>query len=810
MTASLVIIGSGPKGVGLLERVVANAPELLLGGRRLMIHLIDPFPPGAGRVWRFAQSPLLRMNSMPEDVTVFTDDTVRCAGPIRPGPTLAEWVTGVRDGTIAVDLDREVRAEVHTVTATTFPTRRLQSAYLAWFFDQVCGQAPASVRIVVHADRAVDVREDADGRQQVWLAGGAEPLSADLVVLALGHLDAAPGGREAEFAAFAERHGAHYVPPAYTADLDLSAVPAGEPVLVQGFGLAFVDLVVLLTEGRGGRFVPDGERLRYLPSGREPVLHVGSRRGVPYHAKPEYRLVADPAPLPRFFGPDQVAQLAARPGRLDFRADVWPLMAKDIAWGYYHELFVGHPDRVRVPFAEFADRFAALDWGSAELAVLVAAAVPDEEDRLDLDAFDRPMRDRTFADRDAVTAWVTEHVRADLARRADQRFSADLGAFLALLSVFGQLGPLVAAGKLTADAQLDEVDGWWFGFFSFYASGPPGHRLRELLALVAAGLVRPIGPDTAVCADERLGAFVARSPAVPGSVTARTLVDARLPAPSVGRATDPLLRALSGRGELTEERLPGSTRGTGRIHTTAEGNLVDAAGRAHPRRFAVGPHTSHRSPGAFTRPRTNAVGFRHNDALARRLLTDLTDHKGLESPVSTIAAIAGSPSATSRTVALVELLAERLRVEGHEVRVLPVRALPGEALLGADVGDPAVAAAVTAVAEADGLIVGSPVYKASFSGVLKVFLDLLPQSALAGKAVLPLLTGGAPTHALALDFAFKPVLAALGARHVVPGAFLLDKQIERTPEGAVLGADADTVVKAALAEFTAALAGDRS
>jgi uncharacterized NAD(P)/FAD-binding protein YdhS len=620
---AIAVVGAGPRGVGLLERIAANVPELY-GGGRLVVHLVDPFPPGPGRVWRFAQSPLLRMNSMPEDVTMFTDDTVRCAGPIRPGPTLAEWVAGVRDGELAAAVEPSLLDELRSVTATTFPTRRLQSAYLDWFFAWVVDRLPDTVEVRVHEAAAVDITGSADGTQSVWLSGQAEPVLADVVVLTVGHLDAAPAPAEVEVGGHAAAHGLRYVPPAYSADLDLSGVAAGESVLLRGFGLAFVDIAVLLTEGRGGRFTsgPHGS-LTYHPSGAEPVLHVGSRRGVPYHAKPAYPLQGDLAPLPRFFGPPEVAALLARPGRLDLRADVWPLMAKEIGWGYYHELFTAHSDRARLDFAEFADRYAGLDWDSEELTCLVEKAVPAEEDRLDIAALDRPLRGLRFADRAALTDHVCRYVEADLARREDPGFSADLGAFLTLLSVFGQLAQLVAAGKLTPESQVDDVDGWWFGFFSFFASGPPGHRLRELLALVRAGVVRLVGPDMWVRAED--GRFVAGSPSVPGFVEATTLVEARLPKPSVRRATDPLIRTLHERGELAEEILRDGAgeHTTGRITTTAAGSLVDAAGRPHPRRYALGPHTSSRSPGAFTRPRTNAVGFRQNDAVAREILTFL-------------------------------------------------------------------------------------------------------------------------------------------------------------------------------------------
>lgn len=616
---SIAIVGAGPRGIGLLERIAANAPELLRG--RLTVHLVDPYPPGPGRVWRFAQSPLLRMNSMPEDVTMFTDDSVQCAGPIRPGPTLAEWVTAVRDGRLAATVDSSLLAELRAVTPTTFPTRRLQSAYLNWFHTWVVAALPDTVEVRVHATRAVDVTGQQDGVQTVWLADGHEPLVVDLVVLALGHLDAAPAETEARLAEHARKNGLRYVPPAYTADLDLSDIRPEEPVLLRGFGLAFVDLVVLLTESRGGRFVPAaGGALRYERSGREPVLYVGSRRGVPYHAKPEYHLQGTRPVLPHFFGPPEIETLLARPGRLDFHRDVWPLMAKEIGWGYYHELFTGHPDRVRLELDEFADRYAGQDWDSADMRALVAKAVPAEQDRLDLATLDRPLNDLVFPSRGALTQHVSAYIKADLARRADAAHSADLGAFLTLLSVFGQLARLVAAGKLRPTSQLDDVDGWWFGFFSFFASGPPGHRLKELLALMDANIVRLVGPNMWVRTEH--DRFVAGSPAVLGEIEATTLIEARLPAPSVRRATDPLLRTMFRRGELAEELLPDALadHSTGRIQTTETGLLVDATGWPHPRRFALGPHTSSRAPGAFTRPNTNAVGFRQNDAVARHIL----------------------------------------------------------------------------------------------------------------------------------------------------------------------------------------------
>jgi FMN reductase len=129
-----------------------------------------------------------------------------------------------------------------------------------------------------------------------------------------------------------------------------------------------------------------------------------------------------------------------------------------------------------------------------------------------------------------------------------------------------------------------------------------------------------------------------------------------------------------------------------------------------------------------------------------------------------------------------QLVGERLAALGHRTVALQVRELPAQALLRADVKDPAIADALARVHDAAAIVIGTPVYKASFSGVLKVFLDLLPQDGLAGKLVLPLATGGSQSHMLALDYALRPVLASLAPRHILPSIYATAAQLPWVPE----------------------------
>lgn len=628
---AVVLIGGGPRAAGILERLAANRPELFDGP--LDLHVIEPHEPGSGRIWRYEQDPGLMLNSAAADVTMFTDSSVQCEGPAADGPGLSDWASGVLDGSITdvPELPAELAQQLRSLTGATFPTRQLQSKYLEWFFRRAVDALGTAAAVTVHRDTAIGIEPgiepDAgpgsqdDAGYLVRLAGGAA-LRADVVVSALGHTDSLPDEASAAWRDFAARHGGYHAAPSYTTDVDYSPIAPGQDVIVSGMGLAFVDLLVLLMEGRGGRFdeTPDGG-LRYLPSGAEPRLWAGSRRGVPYHSKISSTLRGEPVGDPRFFTADAVGALLEVHGELDFRSQLWPLIAKDAGYAYYRELFTGYPGRVSIGWTEFAERFTAADWYSAERVRLVAESVPDEELHLDLERLDHPFAGRDFAGHQDVQAAVAAYIENDLRLRTGPDHSETLALFYGLLKVYMDLSRLVPAERLNARSQ-QAIQGWWHGFFSFVDSGPPPRRLREMLALHRAGLLQFIGPGLEISVDEDSGRFVVGSARSGVSVSATALIEARLPAPSVARTANPLLRHLHGSGLGTEQQLltVDGLHATGRLLVSGENELLSHLGERRPRLFGVGPGTSGWGAGAFARPGTNAAPFRENDALARRIL----------------------------------------------------------------------------------------------------------------------------------------------------------------------------------------------
>ncbi len=144
-----------------------------------------------------------------------------------------------------------------------------------------------------------------------------------------------------------------------------------------------------------------------------------------------------------------------------------------------------------------------------------------------------------------------------------------------------------------------------------------------------------------------------------------------------------------------------------------------------------------------------------------------------------IVGLLGSPSASSRSGSLLQLAQSRLQSVATSLHTLSVRDLPAEALLHAQFDHPLIRQALQEVSQAQVVLVATPIYKAAYSGLLKAFLDLLPQDGLRDKTVLPLATGGSIAHLLALDYALKPVLSALGARDILDPVFATDTQIPK-------------------------------
>ncbi len=155
-----------------------------------------------------------------------------------------------------------------------------------------------------------------------------------------------------------------------------------------------------------------------------------------------------------------------------------------------------------------------------------------------------------------------------------------------------------------------------------------------------------------------------------------------------------------------------------------------------------------------------------------------------------IAVISGGVSDNSRLNGIENEVISFLNLEGISYSQVKVIDLPADDLIRANFASEKINEAHKKIEEAEAVIVLTPVYKASYSGVLKTYLDLLPQKALEGKPVLPLVIGGSQGHLLVIDFALKPLFAALGATNIQKGVYALDSKVQRL-DGGVFKVDPD-------------------
>lgn len=400
--------------------------------------------------------------------------------------------------------------------------------------------------------------------------------------------------------------------------------------------------MALLTVGRGGEFTRTRVgRLAYLPSGAEPRMVIGSRRGVPYHARGENQKGAFGRHEPLFLTPWVIAELRARADRgrpPDFRADVWPLIDREVRAVYYTALI---SERLGAHEAEWFlhgfralcateyvepnrfDPFDSMESG-AEAALLdwfgVGAA-----DRWDWHAIAEPYRDQVFTSATEYQRWLVGYLENDLREARAGNVRSPLKAALdTMRDLRNEIRMVVDHGGLSGDSYRDDLQSWYTPFNAFVSIGPPTNRIEELIALVESGVVRVLGPGMTVERPADGSGFLVSSSYVPGHpITATGLIEARLPEPDIRRTTDSLLRGLLARGECVVHRIP--IRGGGHYQTGGLAvarrpyNLLGTSRQPHPRRFAFGvpTETVHWVTAAGIRPGVNSVILSDADAVAQ-------------------------------------------------------------------------------------------------------------------------------------------------------------------------------------------------
>lgn len=639
----LCIIGAGPRGLSVLERLCANARDRD-PTQHVRVHVIDPHILGGSNVWRTSQSTELLMNTVASQITMFADDSVDCAGPVVAGPSLHDWARFVH--TFAGKVPEWVEKEAKRLGPDSYPSRAFYGHYLQWVLRHLLKTTADHLSIELHALTATSLTDASDGTQTVTLSDGSVLESLDAVVLTQGHLPGIPTETESSLSDYAARQGLDYVPPINPADLDLGFLEPGQPTILRGLGLNFFDYMALLTVGRGGEFSRDGNgKLVYHASGAEPKIITGSRRGIPYHARGENQKGPYGRHDALFLTADVVAgfrQRASRGQRANFRTEVWPLIDREIRAVYYSTLlterhcgcdaesFLRRYRALEIEDAGDANRFDPFTRieSAAEEALLERSGIAPEE-RWDWHAISKPYGETKFADAQEYRDWLIPYLSNDVVEAKRGNVSSPLKAALDVMrDLRNEIRLIVDHSGLSGDSYRDDLLGWYTPFNAFVSIGPPARRIEELVALIEADIIEMVGPGMIVeTPDDGLGFQVGSSEIPEQVLRATALIEARLPEPDLRRTTDPLMGSLLARGEARVYRIPSNAGGhyqTGGLAVSNRPyNLVGASRQPHPRRFAFGVPTEavHWVTAAGIRPGVNSVIVADADAVARASLS---------------------------------------------------------------------------------------------------------------------------------------------------------------------------------------------
>jgi uncharacterized NAD(P)/FAD-binding protein YdhS len=416
--------------------------------------------------------------------------------------------------------------------------------YLAWFYEALIADAPANLEVVRHYAAATDITPEIGGREAVWLDDGTK-ISVDHVVLTSGHTfnDENVGTSSA----------VHYLRP-YPVEYFDTAVAPGEPIAIAGMGLVGYDLVTALTVGRGGTYVDEGDRKRYVPSGDEPDIYLYSRSGVPYCAKSAHGVDPTGDYQPIVCTPEAFREMTNPRGsplrrRVDFRNDLLPLLYAEMQVRYYvHSAFL----RGGVSAAALVRDQLQSSW----IAGTFARAI----DRLEptYGAFDPATV--VFADEGAhfksgalYQSHMYHMVESDLDEALKVKGSPVKAAQEVTRILRDQMRSVIEYGGLSMQSFIDFQSNVR-GRVNRIEAGPPALRSQQLLGLLDAGVVRvPFGPQPDVSATDD-GKVLIRSTTLdqPVEATVNYVVRGHLDLPSLARSSSPLLNRLFTKGRLTQ------------------------------------------------------------------------------------------------------------------------------------------------------------------------------------------------------------------------------------------------------------------
>mgnify|MGYP000957590075 CR=1 FL=1 len=447
-TNYISIIGGGPKGFYALEQFLTLCNQRDLKSN-VQIHWFNPDPYfGSGPHYNPNLPDYLLLNQCIADLNCWQEEDFKQDGINRL--SLKDWI----------QFHQKTKQSVNNEDLCS---RELFGRYLIDAVLTALSLSKLNIRIQLIQAKIEDISLR---KKRIKLTGNQQllPFNYQSILLATGHsfhnlID--------EDIKNNLQDQSNYISEPYPLQ-HLDHIPSKSEVAIHGLGLSFIDVMLYLTEGRGGIFYKNDQEMKYLPSGQEPVLFPFSNTNLPilpnniFWKDQQYQL--------KFMSDDWVDTFASTKRRLDFQKDIFPTLDLEIKYAFYSRLehLVDAPTEIVLKFIE------------------------DREDDMLFNL--RALTDPIGYSKVSPDANYHEFI-ADLSiyclrfMDAGELHSPMSNALAAVRESFLQLGKLYNFSKIKGKSQM-KFDQTWLNHLTQLALGPAKINVEKFFCLLTDGYIK--------------------------------------------------------------------------------------------------------------------------------------------------------------------------------------------------------------------------------------------------------------------------------------------------------------------------------
>ncbi|MDR6301583.1 FAD/NAD(P)-binding protein [Mesonia maritima] len=438
-TFSVAIIGFGPKGLYALERLLAFIKAEKTHQISIYVFNKTSFF-GSGDIYRSDQPHYLLMNYANENINSWYKN--------EPEPIVKNAESYVEWKARKEKIQQEELLE-------KFSARAEVGEYLEWSFQQLLENLPKNCSIHQEVIEIGDLQKENEKIQLFSTSTEKYHVKFDQVMITTGHQRHK-----------IEKNHSQVIPFIYPVEKKLEEILPNKTIAIKGLGLTFIDAVLALTEGKGGKFTKIKNGFSYQFSGSEPKKIIPfSRTGLPMFPK----LNLKDENLPSYLS--QATSKFSRP--YDFEKELFPLILQDILFAYYKSFF--QQKNEKLSYAE--------DFKKVEQQIEKFHQKYPKIEKFSWKKLTNPH----FSTENLHDA-TAKYLSFLISEKEKPRESPYLMAASAWKKISAEFNELYSFNGLTPKSQ-ELFDKTYFGLFNRIAFGPPVKNLQKIQALVECGII---------------------------------------------------------------------------------------------------------------------------------------------------------------------------------------------------------------------------------------------------------------------------------------------------------------------------------